>query len=34
MISAWMGHMTAEMEAHYRHLFPHQEQEALAKAFG
>lgn len=34
MISAWMGHQTAEMEARYRHLFPHQEKEALAKVFG
>lgn len=34
MISAWMGHMTAEMAARYRHLFPHQEQAALAKVFG
>lgn len=34
MISAWVGHMTPEMEARYRHLFPHQEQEALAKVFG
>jgi len=34
MISAWMGHQTAEMEARYRHLFPRQEQEALARVFG
>ena len=34
MISTWMGHQTAEMEARCRHLFPHQEREALAKVFG
>lgn len=34
LISSWMGHMTPEMEARYRHLFPNEEREALSQVFG
>ena len=33
LISAWVGHMSQEMEARYRHLVPSQEQEAIARVF-
>jgi integrase len=33
IIDSWLGHQTPEMSRRYRHLFPHQEQEALAKVF-
>jgi integrase len=33
MIDAWMGHQTEEMRQRYRHLFPDQQQRALASLF-
>jgi hypothetical protein len=33
-IDAWMGHQTEEMRKRYRHLFPDQQQAALASVFG
>ena len=34
LISAWLGHHTAEMERRYRHLIPKQEQLAIKSVFG
>lgn len=34
MIDEWMGHQTEEMRRRYRHLFPHQQQEAIQMVFG
>lgn len=34
VISALMGHLTAEMRARYRHLFPQQRRSAVASVFG
>jgi len=34
VISALMGHLTAEMRARYRHLFPQQRRNAVASVFG
>lgn len=34
LIDAWMGHQTEEMRKRYRHLFPDQQQAALASVFG
>lgn len=33
LIDAWMGHQTDEMRKRYRHLFPDQQQTALASVF-
>lgn len=34
VIAALMGHLTAEMRARYRHLFPSQQRAAVASVFG
>jgi len=34
LIDEWMGHQTDEMRRRYRHLFPDQQQLALASVFG
>jgi integrase len=34
IIDTWMGHKTQEMRERYRHLFPEQQQSAIAKVFG
>jgi site-specific recombinase XerD len=34
VIAALMGHLTAEMRARYRHLFPSQRRAAVASVFG
>jgi site-specific recombinase XerD len=33
IVSAWMGHMTESMRAHYRHLYPEQAEQAMAGLF-
>jgi integrase len=34
VINEWMGHQTEEMVRRYRHLFPDQQQQAIARVFG
>jgi integrase len=34
IINAWMGHVTEEMARRYQHLFPSNEQKAMAELFG
>ena len=34
VIATLMGHLTAEMRARYRHLFPSQRRAAVASVFG
>jgi len=34
LIQAWAGHQTEAMSARYRHLFPDQQQAAIARVFG
>ena len=34
VIDEWMGHQTEVMRKRYRHMFPHQQKEALELVFG
>jgi integrase len=34
VIAALMGHLTQEMRARYRHLFPHQRRAAVTRVYG
>lgn len=34
VIAALMGHLTQEMQARYRHLFPHQRRSAVTRVYG